>query len=275
MKCSTSALKSVSHLKKTPMGAALSFLGQKLFASSTLINAKCENISCCTSVAAVQPPVVRRTGGFLKKRMTTIYVDSRKRVAGSDSDFEVDLGESLHLQSDARLAVYKIRLADSFLSTDRGRYLYWVDAALGTLNWALLPEGAYTGARLAAWISSNFATATYSETTNSLSVAYDGNRLILNDLELRQQFPDAADYPAAPPASPTKPFSVDHMLGPSFVSGGQQVFEFVRMMAHNEVYLRCAQLANASRVLGNLGDDILSKITLKSGVGTIVEARLP
>ena len=129
----------------------------------------------------------------------------------------------------------------------------------------------YTGARLAAWISSNFATATYSETTNSLSVAYDGNRLILNDLELRQQFPDAADYPAAPPASPTKPFSVDHMLGPSFVSGGQQVFEFVRMMAHNEVYLRCAQLANASRVLGNLGDDILSKITLKSGVGTIVE----
>ena len=57
------------------------------------------------------------------------------------------------------------------------------------------------------------------------------------------------------------------MLGPSFVSGGQQVFDFVRMMAHNEVYLRCAQLANASRVLGNLGDDILSKITLKSGVG--------
>ena len=111
-------------------------------------------------------------------------MDSRKRVAGSDSDFEVDLGESLHLQSDARLAVYKIRLADSFLSTDRGRYLYWVDAALGTLNWALLPEGAYTGTRLAAWVSSNFAIATYSETTNSLSVAYDGNRLILNDLEL-------------------------------------------------------------------------------------------
>ena len=35
--------------------------------------------------------------------MTTIYVDSRKRVAGSDSNFEVDLGESLHLQSDKDL----------------------------------------------------------------------------------------------------------------------------------------------------------------------------
>ena len=32
----------------------LSFLGQKLFASSTLINAKCENISCCTSAAVQQ-----------------------------------------------------------------------------------------------------------------------------------------------------------------------------------------------------------------------------
>ena len=141
--------------------------------------------------------------------------------------------------------------------------MYWVDAALGTLNWALLPEGAYTGSRLAAWISSNFATATYSETTNSLSVAYDGNRLILNDLELQQQFPNVVDYPTSPAASPSKPFSIDHMLGPSFVSSGQQVFEFVRMMAYNEVYLRCPQLANASRVLGNLGDDILSKITLK------------
>ena len=50
------------------------------------------------------------------------------------------------------------------------------------------------------------------------------------------------------------------------------------MMAHNKVYLPCAQLANAAE-LGNLGDDILSKITLKSGVGAIVEtgsgARLP
>ena len=64
-KCSTCALKSVSHWKKTPMGAALSFLGQKLFASFTLINARCENISCCTSVAAVQSPIVRWTGGFL------------------------------------------------------------------------------------------------------------------------------------------------------------------------------------------------------------------
>ena len=65
-----------------------------------------------------------------------------------------------------------------------------------------------------------------------MSVAYDGNRLILNDLELRQQFP-------------------------------MQVFEFPDDGAQRGLpALRPA--ANASRVLGNLGDDILSKITLRA-----------
>ena len=84
--------------------------------------------------------------------MTTVYIDSRKRVSGSDSEFEVDLGETLHLQSDAPGGVQ----AESrrFLSTDRGQYLYCKDNTLGTLNWALLPVGAYTGSRLATGSSS-------------------------------------------------------------------------------------------------------------------------
>ena len=65
--------------------------------------------------------------------------------------------------------------------------------------------------------------------------------------------------PRRPPS--TKPFSVDHMLGPSFFCGGQQVFEFVRNDG-------AQQGLPALRVLGNLDDDILSKITLKSGVGS-------
>ena len=117
--------------------------------------------------------------------MTTIWVDSRKRVAGTDSDFEFDVGKRRTCSS-ARLGVFKIRVADTFLSTDRGTYLYWKDTVLGTLNWAQLPVGAYTGVRLlAAWISSNFASATYVESRIELEVAHDGNRLILNDQELR------------------------------------------------------------------------------------------
>ena len=66
--------------------------------------------------------------------MTTVYVDSRRRVSGSDSNFAFELPETLHMQSSAKLAVYKVRIADAFLSSDRGRNLYWIDQALGTLN---------------------------------------------------------------------------------------------------------------------------------------------
>ena len=38
------------------------------------------------------------------------------------------------------------------------------------------------------------------------------------------------------------------------------------MMAHNEVHLRCAQLANASRVLGNLGNMALRLTDLDGNV---------
>ena len=105
---------------------------------------------------------------------TTIYVDSRKRVAGDDSSFEFDIGETLHLQTGAKLSIFKMRVADAFLSTDRGQFLYWIDEALQTLNWAVLPVGAYTGSRLAAWISSNFASATYVESTNEIGLATTG-----------------------------------------------------------------------------------------------------
>ncbi|CAE7237129.1 unnamed protein product [Symbiodinium sp. KB8] len=48
---------------------------------------------------------------------------------------------------------------------------------------------------------SNFAAATYVESTNEITVAWDGNRTILNDQELRNFFPSGASYPAG--ATPT------------------------------------------------------------------------
>ena len=204
------------------------------------------------------------------KLMTSIWVDSRKRVAGTDADFEFDVGQTVHLQGSAKLSVFKIRVADTFLSTDRGSYLYWRDQALGTLNWAQLPTGAYTGARLAAWISSNFATATYVEQTNEIGVAWDGNRTILNDQELRTEFPNAADYPQG--ARPSAPQSINHLLGPSFVDGTLQIFTFVQMMPYSELYLRCSSLANAADTVGPLGHDIIAKIICNRGVGYIMES---
>ena len=175
---------------------------------------------------------------------TTIYVDSRKRVAGDDSSFQFDIGETLHLQTGAKLSIFKMRVADAFLSTDRGQFLYWIDEALQTLNWAVLPVGAYTGSRLAAWISSNFASA-YVESTNEIGVAYDGNRRILNDYEIRSLFPGTGSYPAG--AMPTRPLSINHLLGPSFIEGA------LHLRDHESVLRALPQVQHASQRRGYQG----------------------
>ena len=137
------------------------------------------------------------------------------------------------------------------LSTDRGQYLYWIDEALQTLNWAVLPVGAYTGSRLAAWISSNFASATYVESTNEIGVAHDGNRRVLNDYEIRSLFPGTGSYPAG--ATPSRPLSINHLLGPScpsYIDGALQIFRFVVMNPYSELFLRCSTLATAAEIKG-------------------------
>ena len=54
-----------------------------------------------------------------------IWVDSRMRVSGSDSDFEVSLRESVHL-SDARVRIDKLCFSDSFYTTDAGQNLFFL-----------------------------------------------------------------------------------------------------------------------------------------------------
>ena len=256
----------------------------KLLGAGPVCDSECHNIHCCTSTQRVVDPrwphpertrqisegsetSVRSFWRKKRRIMSTIYVDSRKRVAGDDASFEFDIGETIHMQTGAKLSVLKFRVADAFLSTDRGQYLYWEDVALGTLNWATLPVGAYTGARLAAWISSNYAAATYVAETNEIQIAYDGNQ----DAELRDRFPGSGSYPAG--ASASKPLSINHLLGPSFIDGALQIFVFVTMNAYSELYLRCSTLANAAEIKGPLGSDIICKLIVDKGVGFIMQTR--
>ena len=58
-----------------------------------------------------------------RKMTQVVWIDSRARVSGSDSDFEVSLRESVHL-SDARVRVDKLTFSDSFLTTDAGQNLF-------------------------------------------------------------------------------------------------------------------------------------------------------
>ena len=100
---------------------------------------------------------------------TVVFVDSRMRTNGaSDSDFEIELRESVHLNS-ARIRVDNLTFIDSFLTTDAGSNLYFSHDA-GGLTVVAIPGGAYTGTTLAAAIqTSTGRTTTYNALTNSIT----------------------------------------------------------------------------------------------------------
>ena len=162
------------------MGNLLSQVVGKLLGGGPVCESQCKNVHCCTSTRAswTLGGPARRTGHG--KSRTARPRRSQRDGVSSDSkerDVHDDLRRQLEKASCWRRLLFRIRhrgdhppanrapsspsssfrVADAFLSTDRGQYLYWIDEALQTLNWAALPIGAYTGTRLAAWISSNYA----------------------------------------------------------------------------------------------------------------------
>ena len=167
------------------------------------------------------------------------------RFSGSDSNFAFELPETLHMQSSAK----KVRVADAFLSTDRGRNLYWIDQAL-----------AYTGARLAACISSNYAAATYVEAQNSIEVASDGNRRILSDAELRDLFPNAPRYPQG---------GLRHQPAEHQPPAGRQLHR--RSPPNLPLGVHEPLPGNAAHVLGPLCTDIICKVIIHKGVGHVTK----
>ena len=76
-----------------------------------------------------------------------IWVDSRMRTSGTDSDFEISLRETMHL-SDTRVRVDKLTFSDSFYTTDAGQTLCFA-APGGGFTSASVPQGCYTGYTLA------------------------------------------------------------------------------------------------------------------------------
>ena len=80
---------------------------------------------------------------------SVLYVDSRTRTSGTDSAFQIETSASIHL-ADHGMRVDNLRITNSFLTTDLGRYIYYKNGA-GIQHFAL-PEQAYTATQLAAAI---------------------------------------------------------------------------------------------------------------------------
>ena len=147
---------------------------------------------------------------------SVLYVDSRTRSEGTDSSFTIELRESLHL-TEHGMRVDKLRLTNSFLTTDLGKYLYYKDGSGGTTS-HVIPEQAYTGALLAAAIqTATSRTTTYDPNTNAITQAIIAGQEWVSDEALKTY---STGFPAG--ASSTAPLSLNTILGPA--TAGSDLF---------------------------------------------------
>ena len=197
-----------------------------------------------------------------------IWVDSRTRVSGSDSDFEVSLRESVQL-SDTRVSVDKLTFVDSFLTTDAGQNLYFL-APGGGVSTVSIPQGAYTGFSLAGAIQGVIGhDTTYNAMTNSIThVLPSPNEQWLSDAELAAQ--STGSFP--PGASSSDPRSLNAVLGEGTNSGSTVTWPFVRMSV---LYLRSSRLRCENHHGSRGTHDILCSVPLTGGVGTQAEVSSP
>jgi hypothetical protein len=200
---------------------------------------------------------------------TVIFADSRMRTSGTDSDFEVDLRETIHL-SNARLRVDKLTFTDSFLTTDAGAHLYFSNGA-GGISHVSIPEGAYTGPTLAVAIQvATGRTTTYNSTTNAVAHTIVAGQGWLNDKQL-EAF--SVGFPAG--ASAQDPKSLNAVLGDGENGATQVVWSFVRMAPYSYVFLKSSKLRCVDHHGPRGTHDILCTVPLVQGVGSQVEASSP
>ena len=199
---------------------------------------------------------------------SVLYVDSRARTGGTtDSSFSVDLRSSLHL-TDHGMRVDNIHFVNSFLTTDRGHYVFYKNGT--TIQHFSIAEQAYTGSQLAAALqSATGRTTTYNAERNDITQSLVAGQEWLSDAALRDY---TTGFPAG--ATGTHPLSLNSILGEAVI-GSDLVWKFVSMAPYTTVYLRSRTLTihESHDPLGR--HDVLCCIPLKSGIGSIETGKTP
>ena len=199
-----------------------------------------------------------------------VWVDSRQRTSGTDSDFEVSLRETLHL-SDTRCRVDKLTFTDSFYTTDLGANLYFA-APNNSFSCVSVPQGAYTGFTLAAAIkAATGRDCVYNVLTNSMThVLQSADRPWLSDAQIGSR---TGTFPAGASAGNVR--SLNEILGEGIVSGIFVTWPWIRVAPYDVLYLRSSRLRCENHHGPRGMHDILCSVPLTQGVGSQVEAHSP
>ena len=175
------------------------------------------------------------------------------------------------------MRVDKISFVDTFYTVTNGvnQYLYIYDSQ-NIQSWYALPQQAYTGKQLAAAIQvATGLTSTYFEQRNEIRVTMPTSlHTIMTDTELSTTPPSpTVSWPEG--AGPNNPMSINNILGPRTRENNDVVFPFVNMSLYHDVYLRSNRLT-CHHLHGPRGEsDIIAKIPINKGVGTVIEDATP
>ena len=197
--------------------------------------------------------------------MSVLYVDSRLRAGGSEGDFTIELRETLQLQ-DHGVRIDKLRLTNSFLTTDSGRNIYYKDGA-GIQSFSI-PEKAYTGTTLAAALQAATGRSTsYAADTNAITQTVTTGQEWLSDAQLKAY---SAGFPAG--ASADTPKSLNQILGKSSSATGNLVWSFVSMAPYDYLFLRSRRLTVENSEDLNGRHDVIAMLPLTKGIGAVEES---
>ena len=154
-----------------------------------------------------------------------IYVDSAFSRRGTDSDFQIQLLDTIKVE-DARMRIDKLSFADTFNTITNGvnQYLY-INDSQNIQSWFALPQQAYTGKQLAAATQvATGLTSTYFEQRNEIRVTMPTSlHTIMTDTELSAMPPSpTVSWPEG--AGPNYPMSINNILGVRRREGNDVVF---------------------------------------------------
>ena len=199
---------------------------------------------------------------------SVLYVDSRLRAAGTEGDFTIELRETLQMQ-DHGVRVDKLRVTNSFFTTDLGRHIYY-KSGTGIQSFSI-PEKAYTGTTLAAALQAATGRSTsYDADTNAITQTITTGQEWLSDAQLKTY---STGFPAG--ASPDNPKSLNQILGQGSSVTGNLVWSFVSMAPYDYLLLRSRSLTVENSEDLNGRHDVVAMLPLNKGIGAVEESSTP
>ena len=200
---------------------------------------------------------------------SALYVDSRAKSGGlSDASFEIDLRESVHLDSHG-MRIDNLRVTNCWLTTELGKYIYFKDGS-GGIQYYSVPEQAYNGSSLAAALqTATGRTTTYNPDDNSVTMSITAGQEWLSDAELKTY---STGFPAGATAS--APLSLNTILGDA-TAGANLVWSFIKMAPYDYLFLRSRRLTVENSHDPSGRHDVLCQIPLVKGIGAVETGKTP